>query len=45
MIFLITILIQYNGFSQDKFDKIRISNDIEFIKLSENAYVYDAYYE
>jgi len=43
MIFIIAGLIQYNGFSQIKYEKVKISNDLELIKLSENAYVHVSY--
>jgi len=36
-------LIHYNGFSQDNYKRIKISIDIELIKLSENAYVHVSY--
>ena len=43
IVFIIAGLIQYNGFSQSEYIRIRISNDIELIKLSENAYVHVSY--
>jgi metallo-beta-lactamase class B len=36
-------LIHYNGFSQNNYKRIKISNDIELIKLSENAYIHVSY--
>jgi len=38
-------LIHYNGFSQNNYKRIEISNDIELIKLSESAYIHVSYAE
>jgi metallo-beta-lactamase class B len=43
IVFIIAGLIQYNGFSQVDFKRIKVSKDIELIKLSENAYVHVSY--
>ena len=43
MVFIIVLLIQYNGLSQFEYKKIRVSDDIELIKLSENAYIHISY--
>ena len=40
---ILTGFIHYNGFSQENYKRIKISNDIELIKLSENAYVHVSY--
>lgn len=37
------ILIQLISLSQAQFQKIKISNDLELIKLSDNAYVHVSY--
>lgn len=43
--FIIAVLIQFNGSAQTADNKIIISNDIELIRLSENAYVHVSYSE
>jgi metallo-beta-lactamase class B len=43
IIFLLAVLIQYDGFSQAESKRIKVSGDIELIKLSENAYVHVSY--
>jgi metallo-beta-lactamase class B len=43
MVFMIALLNQFNGFSQIEYKKIRVSDDIELIKLSENAYIHISY--
>lgn len=43
MIIIIAALIHCNGFSQIKYEKIKISSDLELIKLSENVYVHISY--
>ncbi|HRS52023.1 MAG TPA: subclass B1 metallo-beta-lactamase [Candidatus Marinimicrobia bacterium] len=43
IVFIVVGLLQYNGFSQIDYKKIHISNDLELIKLSENAYVHISY--
>lgn len=43
IIFISAVLIQFNGFSQIDSNTIRVSSDIELIKLSENAYVHVSY--
>jgi metallo-beta-lactamase class B len=43
MTIIIAGLIQYNVFSQIHYEKIKISSDLELIKLSENAYVHVSY--
>lgn len=43
IILLLIGLIHYNGFSQNDYKRIKISNDIELIKLSDNAYVHVSY--
>jgi metallo-beta-lactamase class B len=45
IIVIIAVLIQYYGFSQSDFQRIKISDDIELIKLSEHAYVHVSYAE
>lgn len=42
-IFILVGLIHIVGFSQNEYKRIKISNDIELIKLSENAYVHVSY--
>ena len=42
---IIAVLIQCNGFSQSGFQRIKISSDIELIKLSEHAYLHVSYAE
>lgn len=39
---LVVCLIHYNGFAQD-YRKIRISDDVELVKVSDNAYVHVSY--
>ena len=36
-------LIQISGFSQSGFETIKISKDVELIKISDNAYVHVSY--
>jgi metallo-beta-lactamase class B len=43
LILIFTGLIHYGGFSQNGYKRIRISKDIELIKLSENAYIHVSY--
>jgi metallo-beta-lactamase class B len=43
LILLLTGLIHLNGLSQQVFDTIQISPELELIKLSENAYVHVSY--
>jgi metallo-beta-lactamase class B len=45
IVLLIAGLIQLNGFSQAQYKRIRVSKDIELVKLSENAYVHVSYSE
>jgi metallo-beta-lactamase class B len=45
IIIIIVLLIHYNGFSQSGYKRIKISNDIELIKLCEHAYVHVSYTE
>ena len=45
IIVIIAVLVHYYGFSQSGYQRIKISNDIELIKLSENAYVHVSYAE
>jgi metallo-beta-lactamase class B len=40
---ILTGVIYFNGFSQMDYKKIKISKDIELIKLSENAYIHVSY--
>lgn len=44
-VFIVACLIQISGFSQGELKKIQLSNDIELIKLSDNAYVHVSYSE
>jgi metallo-beta-lactamase class B len=37
-------LVQISGFSQSDFETIRISKDVELIKISDNAYVHVSYF-
>jgi len=39
----LTLLIYFHSFSQGNYEKIPISDDLELIKLSENAYVHISY--
>jgi metallo-beta-lactamase class B len=43
IVFILIGLIHFNGFSQNEYKRIKISNDIELIKLSDNAYVHVSY--
>ena len=43
IIFILIGLIHYNGFSQSDYKRIKISNDIELIKISDNSYVHVSY--
>jgi metallo-beta-lactamase class B len=43
LMLLLTVLIHLTGLSQQGFDTIQISPDLELIKLSENAYVHVSY--
>jgi len=43
LLLLLTGLIHLTGLSQQVFDTIHISPDLELIKLSENAYVHVSY--
>lgn len=43
IVLIILGLIQFNGFSQTDYKKIIVSEDIELIKLSDNAYVHVSY--
>jgi len=43
IVLLLIELIHYNGFSQNDYKKIKVSDDIELIKLSDNAYVHVSY--
>jgi len=45
IIVIIAVLIQYYGFSQSGYQRIKVSDDIELIKLSEHAYVHVSYAE
>jgi metallo-beta-lactamase class B len=45
IIVIIAVLVQCYGFSQSEFKRIKVSNDIELIKLSEHAYVHVSYAE
>lgn len=45
IVLIFIVLIHYNGFSQNNYKRIKISDDIELIKLSENAYVHVSYSE
>lgn len=45
MIFILAGIIHHNGFSQHDYKRIKISKDIELIKLSENAYIHVSYSE
>lgn len=40
---LMAILLNYAAFAQQNFEKIKVSSDIELIKLSENAYLHVSY--
>jgi metallo-beta-lactamase class B len=40
---LLAVLIQFSGFSQWNYETIKVSDDIELIKISENAYVHVSY--
>ena len=40
MIVILVALIQFNGFSQGNYQRIKVSENIELVKLSENAYVH-----
>ncbi len=40
MIVILVGLIHFNGFPQGNYQHIKVSNDIELVKLSENAYVH-----
>ncbi len=44
-VFIIAALIQIVGFSQGELKKIQLSNDIELIQLSDNAYIHVSYSE
>lgn len=44
-VFIVACLIQIGGFSQAELKKIQLSNDIELIQLSDNAYVHVSYSE
>jgi metallo-beta-lactamase class B len=44
IIYIVLIgLIHYNGFSQNDYKRIKISNDIELIKISDNSFVHVSY--
>jgi metallo-beta-lactamase class B len=43
LVLIITGFIQFSGLSQIASERIKISNDIELIKLSDNAYVHVSY--
>jgi metallo-beta-lactamase class B len=45
MFLIIVGFLPYNGFSQNDYKRIKVSKDIELIKLSENAYVHISYSE
>ena len=45
IIIIMVLLIQYYGFSQTGFKRIKVTGDIELIKLSEHAYVHVSYAE
>jgi len=46
LLFLVlTGLIQLSGFSQPEYKTIKISNDIELIKISDNVFVHVSYFE
>ena len=40
MIFILVGLIQLHGFPQNNYQRIKVSEDIELVKLSENAYLH-----
>jgi len=40
MIIILAVVIHFNGFPQNNYLRIKISNDIELVKLSENAYMH-----
>ena len=40
MIVILAVLIHFNGFPQGNYQHIKVSNDIELVKLSENAWVH-----
>jgi len=40
MIFMLVGVIHFNGFAQNNYLRIKISEDIELVKLSENAYLH-----
>lgn len=42
---ILTVLIHLNGFSQLEYKRIKISEDMELIRLSENAYLHVSYAE
>ena len=45
VIIIIIVLFQCYGFSQSGYKRIKVSNDIELIKLSDNAFVHVSYSE
>jgi len=45
IIFLFVLLIQCYGFSQSSYKRIKVTKDIELIKISEQAYVHVSYAE
>ena len=40
MIIILAVVIHFNGFTQSNYQRIKVSNDIELVKLSENAYLH-----
>lgn len=42
---ILSLLFHITGFAQSEFDKIKVSDDIELIKLSDKAYLHTSYYE
>ena len=44
-IVLLTVLIQFSGSTQPNYKMIKVSKDIELIKLSENVYIHVSYFD
>ncbi|MCX6220637.1 MAG: subclass B1 metallo-beta-lactamase [Bacteroidia bacterium] len=40
IIVILVVIIHFNGFPQGNYQRIKVSNDIELVKLSKNAYVH-----
>lgn len=45
LIVLLTLMIQLSGFTEPNYKKIKVSNNIELIKISDNAYIHTSYAE